>query len=147
MLEIELLEVDREKATKLGITPPASGQAFLISPNDINALSQASDLSNALTILGQLFSAQGITSIPGFTLVGGGYSTFLLTLPSTAANFSDALSLVQSGRQILLRAQDGKPATFFVGERFPITLSLLSGSLGTSSFTPNPGGASNPFPS
>src|SRR5580704_2771859 len=135
MLEIELLEVDRNKATQLGITPPASGQAFLISPNDIKALSQASDLSNALTILGQLFSAQGITSIPGFTLVGGGYSTFLLTLPSTAANFSDALTLVQSGRQILLRAQDGKPATFFVGDRYPITLSLLSGSLGTGSGT------------
>jgi type II secretory pathway component GspD/PulD (secretin) len=136
LLEIELLEVDKDKATQLGITPPASAQAFLISPNDIHALSQASDLTNALTILGQLFSAKGITSIPGFTLVGGGYSTFLLTLPSTAANFSDALSLVQSGRQVLLRAQDGKPATFFVGDRYPITLSLLSGSLGTGTGTP-----------
>jgi Bacterial type II and III secretion system protein/FG-GAP-like repeat len=141
MLEIELLEVDKDKATQLGITPPASGQAFLISPNDIHALSQASDLTNALTILGQLFSAQGITSIPGFTLVGGGYSTFLLTLPSTAANFSSALTLVQSGRQILLRAQDGKPATFFVGDRYPITLSLLSGSLGTGSGTSTTNGA------
>jgi type II/III secretion system protein/VCBS repeat protein len=143
MLEIELLEVDKDKARQLGITPPASGQAFLISPNDIKALSQASDLTNALTILGQLFSAQGITSIPGFTLVGGGYSTFLLTLPSTAANFSDALTLVQSGRQILLRAQDGKPATFFVGDRYPITLSLLSGSLGTGSGTSTTGTASS----
>lgn len=141
MLEIELLEVDKDKATQLGLTPPASGQAFLISPNDIKALSQASDLSNALTILGQLFSAQGITSIPGFTLVGGGYSTFLLTLPSTAANFSDALTLVQSGREILLRAQDGKPATFFVGDRYPITLSLLSGSLGTGTGTPSTNGS------
>jgi type II secretory pathway component GspD/PulD (secretin) len=141
MLEIELLEVDKDKATQLGITPPASGQAFLISPNDIKALSSASDLTNALTILGQLFSAQGITSIPGFTLVGGGYSTFLLTLPSTAANFSDALTLVQSGRQILMRAQDGKPATFFVGDRYPITLSLLSGSLGTGSGTSTTNGS------
>lgn len=32
---------------------------------------------------------------------------------------------------MLLRAQNGKPATFFVGDRFPVTLSLLSGSLGT----------------
>jgi hypothetical protein len=62
--------------------------------------------------------------------VGGGLSTFLLTLPSVTANFSDTLSLVQSGRQVLLRAQDGKPATFFVGDRYPVTLSLLSGSLG-----------------
>src|SRR5262249_41552428 len=33
---------------------------------------------------------------------------------------------------VFLRAQDGKPATFFVGERFPVTLSLLSTSLGSS---------------
>jgi Flp pilus assembly secretin CpaC len=131
MLDIELLEVDRNKAQQLGITPPASAQAFLISPSDIRALQGATDLNSALTILGQLFSAKGISSIPGFALVGGGYTSFLLTLPGAAANFSDALSLVQSGRQVLLRAQDGKPATFFVGDRFPVTLSLLSGSLGT----------------
>jgi Flp pilus assembly secretin CpaC len=131
MLEIELLEVDRNKAQQLGIRPPSSAQAFLISPSDIRSLQKASDLNNALTILGQLLSAKGLSSIPGFTLLGGGYTTFLLTLPGVAANFSDALSLVQSGRQVLLRAQDGKPATFFVGDHFPVTLSLLSGSLGT----------------
>ena len=131
MLEIELLEVDRNKAQKLGITPPSSAQAFLITPNDINSLKKATDLNNALTILGQLLSARGLSTIPGFTLVGGGYTTFLLTLPGAAADFSDALSLVQSGRQVLLRAEDGKPATFFVGDRFPVTLSLLSSSLGT----------------
>src|SRR5713226_4581177 len=131
MLDIELLEVDRNKAQQLGITPPSSAQAFLISPSDIRTLQGATDLNNALTILGQLLSAKGLSSIPGFTLFGGGYTTFLLTLPGAAANFSDALTLVQSGRQVLLRAQDGKPATFFVGDRFPVTLSLLSGSLGT----------------
>jgi Flp pilus assembly secretin CpaC len=135
MLEVELLEVDRNKALQLGITPPSSTQAFLISPSDINALAQSADLSNALTILGQLFSAQGLSSVPGFTLFGGGYSTFLLTLPGAAANFSDALTLVQSGTQVLLRAQDGKPVTFFVGDRYPVTLSLLSGSVGTGTGT------------
>ena len=142
MIEVELLEVDRNRARQLGITPPTSTQAFLISPNDISALSKASDISNALTILGQLFSAKGLSSIPSFTLFGGGNSTFLLTLPKVAANFSDALTLVQSGRQVLLRAQDGKPATFFVGDRYPVTLSLLSGSLGTGTGTGS--GATNP---
>jgi hypothetical protein len=46
----------------------------------------------------------------------------------------------------LLISQDNKPATFFVGDRFPVTLSLLSGSVG-SGLTANPGGAANPFPS
>jgi type II secretory pathway component GspD/PulD (secretin) len=132
MLEIELLEVDRDKERQLGITPPSSWQAIPIAPNDVRALAAATDLQNALTILGQLLAAKGLSSVQGFTLVGGGYTRFLLTLPGVAANFSDALSLVESGRQVLLRAQDGKPATFFVGDRFPITLSLLSGSLGAS---------------
>jgi type II secretory pathway component GspD/PulD (secretin) len=132
MLEIELLEVDKNKAQQLGITPPTSAQAFLLSTTDINALKQSADLSNALTILGQIFSAKGLSSVPPFTVVGGGYTTFLLTLPAAAANFSDALNLVQSGQQVLMRAQSSKPATFFVGDRFPVTLSLLSGSLGSS---------------
>jgi len=131
MLEVELLEVDKNKALSLGITPPSSTQAFLISPNDVRALARSADLASALTTIGQLLSAQGLSSIPGFTLFGGGYSTFLLTLPGSVANFSDALTLVQSGRQVLLRAQNGKPATFFVGDRYPVTLSLLSGSVGT----------------
>jgi Flp pilus assembly secretin CpaC len=135
MLDIQFLEVDRNKALQLGITPPASAQAFLITPNNVQALASATDLSNALTILGQLLSAKGLSSIPAFTLIGGGYTTFLLTLPGVAANFSDALNLVQSSNQVLLRAQNGKPATFFVGDRFPVTLSLLSGSLGSGSGT------------
>ncbi len=153
MLEIELLEVDRNTARKLGVEPPTSQRLIALPPNLITQLTHASNLSALQTLLAGIFGtgATGGTSIssliPPVAAIGGGKSTFLLTLPAAAADFSDALSLVHTGRQVLLRAQDGKPATFFVGQRFPITLSLLSGSLGTSSFTPNPGGASNPFPS
>ena len=135
MLELQLLEVDRNKAQQLGITPPASTQAFLVTPSEVRQFSQATDLANALTILGQILNAKGLSSIPGFTSFGGGYSTFLLALPGVAADFSDALTLVRSGRQVLLRAQNGKPASIFVGDRFPVTLSLLSGSIGTGSGT------------
>ncbi len=158
MLEIELLEVNRDTAQKLGIEPPTRAQLFTIPPNLISQLTQANNLSALQTLLAGIFGgaaggagglgAASITSlIPPLIAVGGGKSTFLLTLPGAAADFSNALSLVQSGRQVLLRAQDGKPATFFVGDRYPVTLSLLSGSLGTSGFTANPGGVSNPFPS
>ena len=154
MLEIELLEVDKNTARKLGVEPPTSHRLIALPPNLLSQLTQANNLTALQTLLAGIFgsAATGGSSsvsslIPPVVAVGGGKSTFLLTLPSAAVDFSDALSLVQSGRQVLLRAQDGKPATFFAGERFPITLSLLSGSLGTSAFTPNPGGASNPFPS
>jgi len=131
MLEIELLEVDRNKARSLGITPPASERLIGLNTADLNKLKSSTTLTNLLTNIQQVFAGKGFSGIPAVVPIGGGLSTFLLTLPSGVANFSDSLSLVQSGRQVLLRAQDGKPASFFVGDRFPITLSLLSGSLGT----------------
>jgi Flp pilus assembly secretin CpaC len=133
MLELEILEVDRNKARALGITPPASEQLIGLNTNDLNKLKSSTNLTNLLTNIQQVFAGKGFSSIPAVIPIGGGLSTFLLTLPSGAANFSDSLSLVQSGRQVLLRAQDGKPASFFVGDRFPITLSLLSGSVGNNS--------------
>jgi hypothetical protein len=145
LLEIELLEVNRDKARNLGITPPTSSSLIPLTPSDINKLRASTDLNNLLTNLQQVFAGKGISGIPSVIPVGGGLSTFLLTLPSGAANFSDSLSLVQSGRQALLRAQDGKPATLFVGDRFPVTLSLLSGSLGTGgSLTRVPGSTTFP---
>ena len=157
LLEIDLLEVDRTNATNLGITPPSSVTMSAIPPNLIQQVRSAPSLTALLTLLATIFggpagaaSATGITSlasaIPALVALGGGKSTFLLTLPTASAQFSQALSLVHSGRQVLLRAQDGKPATFFVGDRYPITLSLLSGSLGSTGFTGNPGGTGVTIP-
>jgi tetratricopeptide (TPR) repeat protein len=146
LLEIEILEVDRNKARNLGLLPPSSAELISLTPNLISQLRQAKDISTLVTLLASIFgngsgagggSSLNLSSlIPPLTVVGGGKTTFLLTLPAIAAQFSDALTLVHSGRQVLLRAQDGKPASFFVGDRFPITLSLLSASLGASSFVP-----------
>src|SRR5712691_5593778 len=133
MLEFEFLEVDRNKARALGITPPASEQLIGLNTSDLNKLKSSTNLTNLLTNIQQVFAGKGFSSVPAVIPIGGGLSTFLLTLPSLTANFSETLSLVQSGRQVLLRAQAGKPASFFVGDRFPITLSLLSGSVGNAS--------------
>ena len=144
MLEIEILEVDRNKARDLGITPPASEQLIGLNTNDLNKLKSSTNLTNLLTNIQQVFAGKGFSSIPAVVPIGGGLSTFLLTLPSSTINFSDSLSLVQSGRQVLLRAQNGKPASFFVGDRYPITLSLLSGSVGNGALTGLP--SSTVFP-
>jgi len=142
LLDIELLEVDRSTMQKLGITPPTSASLIYLTPNIVRTLASSTDLANLLTNAQQIFQGQGFSSIPPFVLVGGGLSTFLLTTPGATVDFSDSLSLVRSGREVLLRAQDNKPATFFVGDRFPITLSLLSNSLGSGgSFTAAPSGA------
>lgn len=132
MLDIELLEVDSTEARNLGITPPSSTQAIPLNSQTLAQLDQATNVTNLLTLISQVFQTQGISASPTDIFpVGGGRSTFLLTMPSATAKFSEALSLVRSGREFWMRAQDGKPATFFAGERFPITLSLLSASLGS----------------
>jgi Bacterial type II and III secretion system protein/FG-GAP-like repeat len=142
LLDIELLEVDRATLQKLGVTPPTSVSLIYLTPNAVRTLASSTDLANLLTNAQQIFTGQGFSSIPPFILLGGGLSTFLLTTPGATVDFSDSLSLVRSGREVLLRAQDNKPATFFVGDRYPVTLSLLSNSLGTGgTFTPSPTGA------
>ncbi len=133
MLEIELLEVNRDAARRLGITPPSSARLITFSPADVRALQQAQNTAALLAIVQRIFGA----GVPPLVAFGGGRTTFLARLPGAAADFSETLSLVRSGRRMLLRAQDGQPATFFIGERFPITLALLGASLVPGSVAPS----------
>src|SRR5215831_16011043 len=158
LLEIDFLEVDRTNAMKLGITPPSKISLVPVDRALGNQLKTAPSLTALLTLLASVFggplgaaAAGGLGSlasaIPPVAAIGGGKTLFLLTLPTASADFAQSLSLVHSGRQVLMRAQDGKPATFFVGDRYPVTLSLLSGSLGSTGFTANPGGTGVTIPS
>lgn len=123
-LEIEVLEIDRNAARDLGFTPPDSSKIFGLSSQEVQEAEQS--YSGLLDVIEQLF---GSTSIPPVLVFGGGASTFLAELPNAAANFSEALSLVRQGRRVILRAQDGQAASFFVGDRLPVALSSYSSSL------------------
>src|SRR6267142_3132014 len=140
MLEIEILQVDRASAHQLGITPPSSSTVFTLSPNQISQLQQAQKNGTLLSVLESIFggnsalgaAAGGLgTVLPPLIVLGGGKTIFLATVPGATAHFSQTLSAVRSADRILLRAQDGKPATFFVGDRYPISLGVLSNSLAT----------------
>jgi len=147
LLELQFLEVDRNNAVKLGITPPPRLTVYSVPPNLASALRSAPSYVALLTLVATIFgtvATGGLSSlasaIPPIAAFGGGRTTFLLALPTVSAQFSETLSLVHSGRQVLMRAENGKPATFFAGERFPVTLSLLSGSLGSTGLVPNASG-------
>ncbi|MGH9745672.1 MAG: FG-GAP-like repeat-containing protein [Candidatus Acidiferrales bacterium] len=148
VLEIEVLEVDRNYSRQLGITPPQTTKIFTLSRQQVQeALASQQGLIDVITqVFGTPSSLAGLTStqiasllgsgqvgigslIPPLVAFGGGSTTFLATMPGATANFSEMLSLVRTGRRILLRAEDGKPATFFVGERFPVALAQFSPSL------------------
>lgn len=162
VLEFEVLEVDRNYARDLGITPPEHSQVYTLSPQQITEANQSA--SNLVSVISQVFglptSLSGLsptqiagllasgtlgasTLLPPLVAFGGGESTFLATLPGAAANFSQMLSLVKRGQRIFLRAEDGQPATAFFGEQFPVSLATYSSSLSEGSI---PGVTSANFP-
>jgi hypothetical protein len=149
VLEIEILDINRSYAQQLGITPPESAKVFTLSPEQIKTALQSNE--GLVTVIEQVFgtvpSLSGLSStqiasllgsqenilntlLPPLILFGGGDTRALATLPGMAANFSQMLNVVRNGRRILLRAEDGRPATFFVGERIPVTLAQFSPSEG-----------------
>lgn len=163
VLEVEILEVDRNAASQIGITPPTSVTAFTLTPQQLQAAQTG--IAGLIGVIEQLFgptsalsglNANQIASlvgagqvgigslIPPLIAFGGGKSTFLATLPGAAAAFSDTLSVVKSGKRVLLRAEDDKPITFFVGDRVPIALARFSPNLTSPQFIP--GVSSNLFP-
>src|SRR5215471_14107437 len=143
MVDIRLLEVDHDKARQLGMNTPASTRLIPLTPSDLAKLKSSTDLGNLLTNLEAILAAKGISDISVIP-VGGGRSILLLTAPGAALNLSDSSSVIQSAQQVLLRAQDGKPAAFFVGTRYPVTLSQLSSSTPGNSGTSTPSGTTFP---
>ena len=155
VLEMEILEVDRNAATQLGITPPQTAQAFALSSQQIQEAQQGA--AGLVSVIQQLFgtgsSLSGLSTtqlaslvgegtvgvgslIPPLVAFGGGKSTYLATLPGAAAAFSDTLNTVRAGRRVELRAENGKPTTFFVGDRVPIDLAQYSSSVTSPGFIP-----------
>ncbi|HEY6467970.1 MAG TPA: FG-GAP-like repeat-containing protein, partial [Candidatus Acidoferrales bacterium] len=163
ILEIEVLEVDKNLARQLGITPPQHAQAYALTPSEIaEANSSATGL---VAVISQIFglptSLSGLSPtqiagllgsgnlsasslVPPLIAFGGGESTFLATLPGAVANFGRTLSLVKHGVRIFLRAEDGQTATAFFGEHFPVSLASYSSSLGGPQI---PGVSASNFPS
>jgi hypothetical protein len=130
VLEIEVIEVDKDHERNLGIVGPQSAHLYSIPTNVVSELTNGT--TSFATVITQIF---GTSSLPAFLAFGGGLTTFLYTLPDAVLNFSNFLSTVRSGRRMLLRAEDGHAATFFLGERFPVSLAQFSSSLGSSAGT------------
>jgi hypothetical protein len=138
MLEVGLYEIDRNAARKIGVTPPSSARTFTLTPQDIQeAQSSPEGLLRVLSrVFGSSTAGLGNTSvinpstlIPPLVAFGGGKSVMLATLPGAQFDFSDALTIVRSARRVMMRAEDAQQATLFVGDRFPISLAVLTPSI------------------
>src|SRR5271155_149785 len=133
ILEIEVMEVDRNHNVDYGITGPQTATIYSI-PSNAAQLVQQGGATALNALLTQVFGSA--SAIPPVLAFGGGKTSFFYTLPGATATLSNFLSNVHSGRRVLLRAEDGQPATFFVGERFPVSLAQYSSSLVGNATTP-----------
>ena len=137
LLDIDILEVDSQLARSIGVTPPASARVFTLSSSQVQQLEQSPNIGTLEAILATVFSGTSLGGsssgalIPPLIAFGGGKTLFFATLPNAMAGLSQTLGAVKTAQRVLLRVEDGRPATFFVGEHFPVTLSLLSESLVT----------------
>ena len=137
LLDIDILEVDSQLARNIGVTPPSSAKVFTLSSSQVQQLEQSPNIGTLEGILATIFGGSSLASSSGGALIppliafGGGKTVFFATLPGAMAGLSETLSAVKTAQRVLLRIEDGRPATFFVGEHFPVTLALLSESLVT----------------
>src|SRR5205814_3840029 len=115
LLDIDILEVNRTAARKIGITPPSTAKAFTLSTAQIRELEQAPNLGTLQQILQSVFGAQNPLSaaggaaalLPPLIAFGGGKTIFLANLPGAMGSLSQSFNVVRRGQRVLLRIQDG----------------------------------------
>lgn len=147
-VELQVLEVNRDRAIDLGLSPPDRAIAvhlgagalaiedpstqtlsdvlqFLIDnnllPQELTDAALQSLLSGGVTDPSQLSSL-----IPPFIVFGGGGTTFAANLPGTALNLHRLSQATQSWRRFTLRTLVGQEGRLFIGERFPIVFTTFS---------------------
>ena len=150
-LELRMYEIDKTKATNVGVILPTSTTVFNV-PSEVNSVLSnnaslvneilASDPSlagNYTAILAALIASGALTGTVfnnPFAVFGGGLTETGLTFNGVSANMLLNSSDVRSLDQIQLRVLDQEEATVRSGERYPIMTSSYSG-LGSSSSSKN----------
>jgi general secretion pathway protein D len=129
VVEFQLLEVSASRMRTLGIL---SSQSFSLTP--------------LAAQIGPLTLTPGTVAAAAATFGGGG-TLMALTMPSAAAAavFSDAKT--RSLQDILARGSDNSPATFTIGERYPIVSAVVTYAAASTTSAPSTGILGNSVPS
>ena len=126
MVDVAILQVNRDKAHTLGISPPTSATVAL--QNNLTTTTT----TTGTTTTGASSSTTGTPNQVNFNRLGSLNATdFTVTIPSASATalFSDSDTRLIQNPQI--RSVDGQKATLKIGEKIPIA---------TGSFQPGIGG-------
>ena len=130
VVEVAIMQVNRDKLRNLGIQPPASITAQLQS--NTSTTTSASG-TNVGTGSGTVSTTSGATtgSLTLNELAHLNATNVLITIPATTANFLFTDSSSKLITQPQIRASDGQKASLKIGERVPVA---------TGSFQPGIGG-------
>jgi general secretion pathway protein D len=146
-LEVRLYEIDKTKATNVGVILPASATMFNV-PSEINSILQNNSslvsqllqeypslAGNDEAIIAALIASGALTGTvfnSPFALFGGGLTEMGLDLSGVSVNMLLNSSDARSFDQQVVRVLDQEDATIRSGERYPIMTSSFS-SLASSS--------------
>ena len=103
MMDVDLFEIDSQRARELGVLPPQPFQ---------------------LLYLGLAGATAGV---PVLTF-GGGRTFYGLNLPGATAALTYSSSAVRSFQNLQLRASEGQEANLLLGERYPVLNGTVSSS-------------------
>jgi type II secretory pathway component GspD/PulD (secretin) len=141
MVEVRVFDINRTRATEIGVVLPSQTTVFNVE-SELNSVLQNNQaaiqqiISSGLAapgdygaILAILIATGQITSgvlTQGFLTFGGGLTQFGFNLGTATANLNLNDSKTQALDDINLRVQDQETATFKVGSRYPIVTSTYS---------------------
>jgi general secretion pathway protein D len=130
VVDVIIMQVQRNKLRNLGITPPTSASAALV---DNTVTSTSTSGSNVGTGNGSVTTTSGST--PGTinlnTLAHLNATNFQITIPPATATFLYNDNTTKILQQPQIRALDGQKASLKIGQRIPVA---------TGSFQPGIGG-------
>jgi type II secretory pathway component GspD/PulD (secretin) len=142
LLDVYAYQFSQTKARQIGVDLPLQFTAFHLGTearalanqpgiqNLIDQLTRGGQLNaaDAAALAGVLAAQQGSNSplLQPFATFGGGLTFSGLVIPPATANLNFNESVVKILQHATLRAQQGRPANFHVGDRFPVLTSAYS---------------------
>jgi len=130
IVEVAIMQVNRDKLRNLGITPPQSASVVLQSNTSTTTTVSGSNVGTGNgTVTGTTGGTTGQITLNQLAHINA--TNFLVTIPQATANFLLNDSSSKLIQQPQIRASDGQKASLKIGERVPVA---------TGSFQPGIGG-------
>lgn len=137
MLDVKEFEIDTDRSRNMGLNLPTSFNVFSVFAEIRKALgpdAQAviDQLSRTGTVDPSTLSATDLSNLQGspllapFIFFGGGQGLTGISTPSISGTLAMNSSIATTLEHMTLRATDGEPANFVVGEHFPIVTSTFN---------------------